>query len=158
MLQLKRFGMFNRPLGLPWIGFERSTVWIGLLKYLDRWIVYDGLGTLRLHRFWRGDDDRASHTHPWWFITFPLCGYMERTFDKGVPTGTRYVAPFRFHFRPANFEHIVLYGVRPRAMFGIVLHEIVRKPFWTLVITGNKTNAWGFYPKPGVFIPWREYK
>ena len=144
-------------------GLEISQIGINGNAYLDRWIAYLGGGTLRLHRFWRGDDDRASHTHPWWFITFPLTSYWEAVYKEGVLQEVREVKRFRFHFRPAHFEHIVL-GRQMQPVYG--RHpvynpepdmEVDERPFWTFVISGHRTNAWGFYPKPGKFVPWREW-
>lgn len=126
-------------------GFERSRVDIAGKPYLDRWIIYFGLGTLRLHKFWRGDDDRASHTHPWWFWTFPLSSYAENVFSKGTFKTWGIVERFRWHYRPANYEHVV-----------VAHHDA--KPWWTIVISGHRINKWGFYPAPGKFVPWREYK
>jgi hypothetical protein len=126
-------------------GLDRSTVFVDGERYLDRWIVYLNGYTLRLHRFWRGDDDRASHTHPWWFVTFPLGGYLEKLFDEGRYTGHRFVEPWRFHFRPAHFEHYVV-----RGLDGV--------PWWTIVLTGPKNNTWGFYPEPGKFVNWKQWQ
>lgn len=141
-------------------GFEHSMVGIKDGKYLERWIVYFGLGTLRLHKFYRGDDDRASHTHPWWFITFPLRPYRERVYSKGRHVETRVVEAWRPHFRPANFEHIVIDSVRveqhPLLSRGAWTHD--PRPFYTIVLTGHRVNAWGFYPKPEQFIYWRNYR
>lgn len=144
-------------------GLQLSRVLIGGLPYLDRYIVYLGGGTLRLHRFWRGDDARASHTHPWWFVTFPLSTYAEWVFEKGAFRQLRAVRAWRFHFRPATFEHIVCCGLRAASIPGARRKLLVAddRPFWTIVITGsrNKTpEGWGFYPRPGEFIPWRQYK
>jgi len=44
----------------------------------------------------------------------------------------RTVAPWRPHFRPSHFRHRV---------------EITRTPSWTLVITGPKSNEWGFWQR-----------
>jgi hypothetical protein len=129
-------------------GLDRSTVYVSDERYLDRWIVYLNGYTLRLHRFWRGDDNRASHTHPWWFITFPLGWYQERLYSEGRYLGQRFVRPFRFHYRPANFEH---YVVRP-----------CKVPSWTIVLTGPKREGWGFYPFDVLparqFVPYKEWK
>jgi hypothetical protein len=126
-------------------GFDRSTVFVEGDRYLDRWIVYVAGYTLRLHHFWRGDDDRASHTHPWWFVTFPLGGYFERIYKEGMDFDERIVAPWRFHYRPANFEHYVVE---------------VYDPAWTIVLTGPKNSTWGFYPfeVPGTFVNWKDWK
>ena len=133
-------------LGRRW-GVDISTVYVGTQRYLDRWILYVNGYTLRLHRFWRGDDDRASHTHPWWFVTFPLTGYFEHLFARGTFVGTRYVSARRFHYRDAYFEHYVI-GTGRR------LHG---EPWWTIVLTGPKRDTWGFYPEPGKFINWKDY-
>jgi hypothetical protein len=127
---------------------------------MDRWIAYAGGFTLRLHKFWRGDDDRASHTHPWWFVTFPLTEYVETVFCHGVKLKTRRVGAFRPHFRAANFEHIVLgRGPRSRINWKTLRIEITPdiRPFWTIVVSGTRTNSWGFYPEPQKFIYWRNY-
>ena len=42
----------------------------------------------------------------------------------------RTVAPWRPHFRASNFRHRV---------------EITNAPSWTLVVTGPKSNEWGFW-------------
>lgn len=136
-------------------GFDRSTVYVNDQRYLDRWILYVNGWTLRLHRFWRGDDDRASHTHPWFFITFPLNDYLECVYKQGRFVGPRWVKRFRFHYRPADFEHYVKYGVA--------------KSWWTIVLTGPKRDTWGFYPFDKVwgarsqsgatrFVKWTEWE
>lgn len=129
-------------LGRRW-GFDRSLVLVDGEKYLDRWIVYLNGYTLRLHKFYRGDDDRASHTHPWWFITFPLGPYIEQLFEHGHPRGCRIVKAWRPHFRPANFEHYVSHGAKDT--------------WYTVVVTGVKSNGWGFYPRPDWFVPYKEW-
>jgi hypothetical protein len=125
-------------------GLDRSTVFVDEQRYLDRWIVYLNGYTLRLHRFWRGDDDRASHTHPWWFITFPLGGYREKLFVQGNYVGHRFVEPFRCHYRPADFEHYVVRGAKV--------------PWWTIVLTGPRRDTWGFFPAPGKFVNYKDWK
>ena len=141
-------------------GLERSTVYIRGEKYLLRYIAYLGPIGLRLHKFYRGDDDRASHTHPWPFITFPFAPYRERRFEEGVEIlEPFYVKAFRFHYRSATHEHIVVGGVKPfEHTPGIICQAHDPRPFWTFVITGPIVQTWGFYPKPGKFVPWQEYK
>lgn len=135
---------------------EHSTVVVGTEKYLTRYLVYAFGGTLRLHKFWRGDNDKASHTHPWNFWTFPLRRYAEWQYDKGVCTRLTDVPPFRWHRRSCMHEHIVACGLKPSEHNPRVL-VADHRPFYTLVITGPKINEWGFYPKPGKFVPWREF-
>ena len=123
------------------LGLERSTVRLQGEPYLTRWIIYVGGRTLRLHKFHRGDDDRAFHDHPWPFWTFPLKTYSELV--PGLPYRASVVRGFRLHYRPAAYQHIVLGD---------------GCPFYTIVVTGKRENAWGFWPEPGKFVPWREWK
>lgn len=137
-------------------GFEKSEVVHHGDKYLTRWILYFGFGTLRLHKFWRGDDDRAPHTHPWWFITFPLRSYAEWYFLRGHRIGLQVVKRFRFYFRDADYEHIVVCPVKTedgRNWFNAYPDRVI----YTIVLTGERTNGWGFYPEPDKFVPWREF-
>lgn len=136
-------------LGRRW-GVDVSTVYVEEERYLDRWILYVNGYTLRLHRFWRGDDDRASHTHPWaWFVTFPICHwYWEHVYHQGKRIGTRTVRGWRFHYRGGDFEHYVASGC------GCDKYPT----WWTIVITGPKRSGWGFWPSPGKFVPHTEWE
>ncbi|MEM9623139.1 MAG: hypothetical protein AAF993_15920 [Pseudomonadota bacterium] len=115
-----------RTLGSARFGFTHDLVHEGDEVYLERWIVWFGF-TLRLHKFHKGDDDRAFHDHPWWFVTIPLSDYLEST-----PTQSSHVVKrWRPHFRSAKHRHIV--------------QLIEGKPVFTLIITGPKTKEWGFW-------------
>ncbi len=94
--------------------------------YLERWILWFGF-TVRLHCFLKGDDDRAYHDHPWWFVTFPLRDYLEATPDSAE----RRVRRWRPHFRRAKHRHIVRLADA--------------RPVWTLILTGPKCKEWGFW-------------
>ena len=107
--------------------------------YLERYILWFG-GTVRLHKFWRSDDDRALHDHPWWFITFPLATYHEWREDKNGNSEYVEVKRFRFHFRSATYKHQV----------------VISKPAWTFIISGGHIREWGFWPN-GFFIHWKEF-
>lgn len=107
-------------------GVTHDLVFEGGAPYLERWILWFGF-TLRLHRFHKGDDDRAYHDHPWWFITLPLSTYLERTPGQDIV----YVSRWRPHFRPAAHQHIV--------------QLLDQNPAWTFIITGPKTKEWGFW-------------
>ena len=125
------------------IGVEYSRVSHAGTPYLDRWIIYFG-GTLRLHYFFRGDDDRAFHDHPWPFITFPLSTYHEVVFNPQLGDGVPYVNTvrrWRFHYRPSSYRHRVL----------------DRLPFWTIVISGPYERHWGFWPKPDEYVPYEDW-
>lgn len=143
-------------------GVEFSRVFIGELPYLDRWILYIGGLNLRLHKFYRGDDERAPHDHPWWFITFPFKSYTEivQEFDingthikdghlvaGGWVEHQRVVRAWRPHFRPAEFRHYVV---------GRLDGE--KKPFWTFVIAGDRSRRWGFWPNPYHFVYYKDWK
>ena len=110
------------------LGITHDLVFEDEQPYLERWIFWCGF-TVRLHKFHKGDDDRAFHDHPWWFITVPLRSYVERTPELSAKTLSR----FRPHFRSAKHQHIVeLMGSRP---------------VWTFIITGPKSKEWGFWEK-----------
>ena len=114
------------------LGITHDLVFEDGEPYLERWIVWCGI-TLRLHRFIKGDDDRAYHDHPWWFITFPFKSYIEC-----LPEASdREVRPWRPHFRAATHRHIVRLKNA--------------SPVWTLIVTGPKSKEWGFWDN-GVFI------
>lgn len=141
--------------------FEHDVVRIGGEPYLERWFVYLLGFTLRVHKFYRGDDDRAPHDHPWPFITFPLTGYWEKIWDSdlcGDYVTFRHVTPWRLHFRQSSFKHMVMGSVAsPRLsdrLFNLGFET--PKPFFTLVATGRKDRSWGFYPD-GEYMYYRDY-
>ena len=94
--------------------------------------------TLRVHKFHKGDDDRAFHDFPWWFITLPLEPYLEKT-PEGPQTMIQALRP---HFRPASHQHIV--------------QLIEERPVWTLILTGSKSSDWGFWHE-GHYTPHHEW-
>lgn len=124
--------------------------------YLRRRVLYVtipwmGTFTLRLHTFYRGDDDSAPHDHPWWFVTFPLTTYTEEVEDvdwsaPGIVAKfrrtLRTVRAFRFHFRPATYRHIV---------------QEPERPFHTIVVSGDRERKWGFWPTPTEFVPYNDW-
>lgn len=140
--------LFFDWLGVRW-GFEYSRVGLGPTPYLDRYILYAFGGTLRLHKFWRGDDDRAPHDHPWTFWTFPFKTYLEDVellTDKGHWVRRfNSVRAWRWHRRASGYRHIVV-------------GSWDNKPFWTLVITKGVDRKWGFWPTPEHFVPWRDWE
>lgn len=128
-------------------GWEHSTVMHKdergerTIPYLERWILYLGRCTLRLHKFYRPDDDRAPHDHPWWFVTFPLQGYRELVWI-GSLTHFNEVPALRPSFRPAVYRHMV---TGPEF------------PVWTFIITGPVKRKWGFWKTPREFVPYSEW-
>jgi hypothetical protein len=144
--------------GLRW-GFQYSPIVHQSGPYMTRFIVFLGWVNLRLHKFYRGDHDRASHTHPWWFVTFPFTSYQEWVYRKGELVESRIVSAWRFHFRPTGFEHVVKYALDSAVhpYLGFPMWKKRTKPFWTFVIAGGKAASWGFYKPDGTYIPWRDY-
>jgi hypothetical protein len=125
------------------------------VPYLDRYIVYFGRHCLRLHKFYRGDDDRAPHTHPFDFWTFPLAEYRElvsvpRVSTTGTPFTQNFIAKvraFKWHYRPHKYRHIVL----GRA-------DGLKKPFWTIVFARFRSADWGFWTSPTTYVSYKDWK
>lgn len=69
--------------------------------YLRRWVVEGKSGrSVRIHHFYRSDDARHFHDHPWWFVTLVVRGgytdVSEMGEDKLRPGSVRYrSAPIR---------------------------------------------------------------
>lgn len=124
------------------LGFEHSLIAHNGTPYLGRWIIHCG-GTLRLHKFYQGDDDRALHDHPWWFVTFPFASYRELVEDVDSLC-VNVVRRFRFHYRPAEYRHRVLPFPE-------------RRHVWTIVVTGPLSRMWGFWPDADTFVPFCEW-
>lgn len=150
-------------------GFEYSPI----TNYMNRWIAYFGWFNLRIHRFLRGDDERAPHDHPFWFVTVPTRSYYEQVMEEDGSTCVRKVQAWLPHFRKATFRHIVLGTeaytkevVHPHLewMYGVISDYSTEtryrtpKPFLTFVLAGARSNGWGFWPAVDKFIPWREWK
>jgi hypothetical protein len=129
----------------------------------------------RINIFWRPDDRPDYHDHPMDFSTFPIKGYWERvSVPLGVGTlkavhpdgmerelGTvkdlrmtsvRYVAPFRWHHRDADYRHVLL-GSQRRLVGDDLVYG---GGFISIVREGMSYRVWGFYPD-GKFVFWRDY-
>ena len=117
---------------------RKPDVEIGI-NYLWRWylIPRNRFFNIYLHRFGRSDDDRAFHDHPWYSVSFLLQGEMIEHSFKGV----RHIPFFRPVFRTAKFAHRL---------------ELVKRPVWTIFLTGPKVRGWGFYC-PEAWRPWRDF-
>lgn len=132
---------------------ESSTCYLTRIKLTPktRW------GQLYLHVFHRADDDRAFHDHPFDFWTFPFMTYREDVLrSPKIPMGqhTNVVQRFKWHFRPAEYTHIVKGWPDSR-----------RKNLVTLVWRKASRREWGFWTHvrwPGSiyrwsWVPWKEY-
>lgn len=96
----------------------------------NRWFA------IYLHEFFRSDNARCLHDHPWNFLSLILWGgYWEE-----MTTGLHWRRPGSILFRRAETAHrIVLDGSRKRV--------------WSLVVVGRKHRPWGFYSVRG-WLPW----
>lgn len=115
--------------------------------YLKRYILYKGKNRIYFHKFMRSDYD-DMHDHPWDFITIPLWrGYIEEIpiYNKNIRT-SRFVAPFTFNYRPAEYIHRVVLRKRNGKEL----------PAYSIIFTFYKHKPWGFFTKNG-FMGWREY-
>lgn len=120
----------------------------------------------KLHTFFRGDEDRELHDHPWPFWSLVIMGgYHEEIppdqFETGMNFKREAAAPFHpeanaqghqfvwrgigeLDFRPAKWRHRVVLpqkeGERPKLAV-------------TLVFTKKKEREWGFWTRQG-WVPW----
>jgi hypothetical protein len=126
--------------------------------YAERWIfkLPLNLGSFRLHHFFRSDDGRAHHDHPWWFITLVLKGsYVDESPCEncdgkgwllygrkkrqgkcrecgGVGVTLDQLHAGSIRYRPAKHKHtLITHGV------------------WTIVFTGPWERRWGFWDRIG---------
>lgn len=92
--------------------------------YMRRWVLNLGFVSIRLHRWYFGDDPRAHHDHQWNFVTIVLRGsYVDIT-----PQGRELLKAGAIRFRRAEHRHTV-----------------DTKGCVTLLITGPKVREWGFF-------------
>lgn len=115
-----------------------------------------------VHQFYRSDEDRDLHDHPWNFLTLILRGgYWEETRVKNGDTGlvaAHYRAtgeildqvcmtwrnPGEILYRPATFKHAVR------------LQTGTEGKVWTLVIKSKRVREWGFWTREG-WVDWKTY-
>lgn len=113
-------------------------------------------GQLYIHVFYRPDQDRDPHDHPFPFWTFPLNqGYVEEVYNTHLHCFTVVRVPARrLSHRPARHTHRV------------TRTDTGRWPLITLVWRGNTERVWGFWchsasPSPMVrqrfWHSWKDY-
>lgn len=134
-----------------------------------RWVIQSPWLSVRIHHFYRSDNDRMLHDHPWWFITMPLSrhGYLNETYcaacgGKGRGDDCKLdsisgccvlcggsgrmfdrVRWLRPAYRPAGHIHAV---------------KLDKGPCWTFIVTGRKAHNWGFWSYlNGKFYQSREF-
>lgn len=116
--------------------------------YLSRLgLLKTPFGTIKLHWIHRPDPDRDLHDHPWWFMSFVLCGgYTEIVSDQPSKGWLRqHTRKIRwFNYKDTETAHRI---------------DTVKPNTLTLVITGpNKHKSWGFYNDEGKFTDWKDYE
>ncbi len=163
----------TRLLSAPRVIYDRR----GATPYLSRWYL---VGTqpdttprgqvhpiaerhaepwqLYLHRFHRGDDDTALHSHPWaWAVSLVLVGgyWEERRVRSnyeatlGAPT--------------ADADAVVRREVRPGTLNVLQADTFHRVDLrdgdcWTLFLVGPKETGWFFWDRwTDITTPWRQF-
>jgi hypothetical protein len=106
--------------------------------YLIRWKVETPVGSIRLHHWLGSDDKRAHHDHPWSFTTLVLRG----GYTDSSPEGDEHLKAPAIRHRKATHRHTVI--TDPGGA-------------WTLLITGPKVRAWGFYVGGKRFVKANKY-
>lgn len=94
--------------------------------YLRRWGIVAGAFSVRVHHFYRSDDARFHHDHPWWFLTIVLKGGYTDSSEQGED----HLRAGSIRFRSATHRHTVF--TDPGGV-------------WTLILTGPNTRTWGFW-------------
>jgi len=165
---------------------EKPSVVIGPSDnpYLHRWHVIprNRFFNIYLHRFFRSDDDRALHDHPWANCSILIAGdYTEWTreideektaelkakaikenmygyvvLSKNVPHERKQGFCY---FRRASVAHRV--ELIPMMHFKGSIMEMMGcpagyAPVTTLFITGPKVRDWGFHCPKG-WVPWEKF-
>lgn len=114
--------------------------------YLCRWYIIprNRWFNVYLHQFWRSDDDRALHDHPWWSLSLLLRGHLvEHTIDRGGVHRRRRIACGAWRLRSSRFAHRLEV-------------DSTKVPVWTLFITGPRLREWGFHC-PQRWVGWRDF-
>lgn len=118
----------KEPLGQP----DKSGKII--CPYAYRWVfIFFGF-SIRIHQWFRSDDKRHYHDHPWWFTTIVLRGrytdVSEQTID-GKPVIVR--------------DQLKQWSIRHRKAYHRHYVEIPPEGCITLLMTGMPLRKWGFW-------------
>lgn len=106
--------------------------------YLLRWFVIprNPIFNIYLHHFWRSDDERALHDHPWLFnVSWLLRGkYVEHTIKAGelLVKKERSAGDIKFRWGPA-----------PHRLELMPAEDGETQTCWTLFITGPRVRRYG---------------
>ncbi len=127
--------------------------------YLARWFVIprNPLFNIYLHEFYRSDDDRALHDHPWFNVSVLLDGqYVEHTISAG--------GIHRRTLRQAGELKLRSPWAAHRIELLTIAHFVRSQPdndtplpCTTLFITGPRLRAWGFHCPDQGWIHWKRF-
>lgn len=145
-----------------------KTIYIDDDPYLLRFFIkHSGrLPGMYLHHFFRGDNDRDLHDHPWKLSGSLILtgGYVEeRLVDleawMNYPTREALAVA-----RPGGKQGLVIKRYVGPGTINIIrgddFHrvDLVGDSAWTIFVSGNKNKDWGFWERDtGRVIPHREY-
>lgn len=138
------FKLDHRPsLTIEKNGDPYLTRWWLTSKTHERHQARKWLPGILLHHIWRPDEDRAPHSHPWWFVSVVLKGfYVENRYNQSGRWNKRVVRNrFSIAFRRAADLHEI---------------AVVSPDLWTLVLAGPKRREWGFMT-PNGWVHWENY-
>jgi hypothetical protein len=156
MMQRLVQALIERAMRTPFLHLLHADGSVYMERYwLRPYILHDrSRWAARIHHIATPDWDRDLHDHPWDFVSIVLRGgYVEaRPLDQQVRDFSaadggercRYVfrGPGSVAYRRAKDRHRIVF---------------VAPDTWTLLISGAKTNSWGFHTFFGK-VPWREYE
>jgi len=100
-----------------------------------------GIGSIRVHHWYRSDDKRAPHDHPWWFLTLVLKGSYE---DWGYPERTAKGAP---RLDCKTIDRLQRGSVRFRPAYHVHSVSVPPGGCWTILLTGAERKQWGFWTR-----------
>lgn len=111
--------------------------------YLLRWFIIprNRFLNIYLHNFWKSDDDRALHDHPWINVSIPLKGIFSEVLSDGSINIRK---PGKFYLRSATEPHRLL------------LADNMLSKVWSLFITGPYQRTWGFHCPKG-WVHWKDF-
>ena len=99
--------------------------------YMRRYVLNLGIFAIRLHIWYRSDDKRYMHDHPWGFLTFVLSGeYTDVSRSQDGKIKRDRVSRFCFRRRTSAHRHYV---------------EIPPAGCVSLLFTSAQNGKWGFY-------------
>lgn len=156
--------------------FGHSTIYGRAEEHDTPYMLRVWIGRLRLHVFYRGDQDKDCHDHPWDFWTFPFTSYVEEVVEpsmakavqnseafirdsKRVPgIHQQVVKAWRLHFRPSTHCHRVLGRFSGKYEGGVP--QVDQRKVVTLVVRSGVERKWGFLKNRDgkwCWTPWKDY-